>query len=35
MNSDQLSGQWRAVKGSALELWGRVTGDPWQRIAGQ
>jgi uncharacterized protein YjbJ (UPF0337 family) len=35
MNSDQLQGQWRAMKGSALELWGRVTNDPWQRIAGR
>ena len=35
MNTDQIQGQWRAMKGSALELWGRFTGDPWQRLAGR
>jgi len=35
MNADQLHGQLRAMKGWALEHWGRVTNDPWQRLAGR
>jgi uncharacterized protein YjbJ (UPF0337 family) len=35
MNSDQIHGHWREVKGWALESWGRVTHDPWMRIAGR
>jgi uncharacterized protein YjbJ (UPF0337 family) len=35
MNSDQIYGHWREVKGWALENWGRVTHDPWKRIAGR
>ena len=35
MNTDQFQGQIRAMKGSALEIWGRITGDPWQRLAGR
>lgn len=35
MNADQFQGQMRAMKGSALEIWGRITGDPWQRLAGR
>ena len=35
MNSDQMHGHWREVKGWALENWGRVTHDPWARIAGR
>ena len=35
MNSDQIHGHWREVKGWALENWGRVTHDPWMRIAGR
>jgi len=35
MNTDQFQGQIRAMKGSALEFWGRLTGDPWQRLAGR
>ena len=35
MNSDQMHGHWREVKGWALEHWGRVTHDPWARIAGR
>jgi uncharacterized protein YjbJ (UPF0337 family) len=35
MNSDQIHGHLRAVKGWALENWGRVTHDPWLRIAGR
>lgn len=35
MNTEQIHGHWRAVKGMVLESWGRVTNDPWQRIAGR
>lgn len=35
MNSDQMHGHWREMKGWALEQLGRVTQDPWKRIAGR
>jgi uncharacterized protein YjbJ (UPF0337 family) len=35
MNSDQIHGHLRAMKGWALESWGRVTHDPWMRLAGR
>lgn len=35
MNSEQLNGHFREVKGWALESWGRVTHDPWLKIAGR
>jgi uncharacterized protein YjbJ (UPF0337 family) len=35
MNSDQIHGHLREMKGWALESWGRVTHDPWLRIAGR
>ena len=35
MNSDQIHGHVRARKGWALESWGRVTHDPWMRLAGR
>ena len=35
MNTDQMHGHWREVKGWALEHLGRVTNDPWKRIAGR
>ena len=35
MNSDQMHGHWREMKGWALENWGRVIDDPWVRIAGR
>jgi uncharacterized protein YjbJ (UPF0337 family) len=35
MNSDQIHGHWREVKGWALEQIGIVTHDPWKRIAGR
>jgi uncharacterized protein YjbJ (UPF0337 family) len=35
MNTEQIHGQIRAMKGWALESWGRVTNDPWLRIAGR
>ena len=35
MNTDQMHGHWREMKGWALEQFGRVTQDPWKRIAGR
>ena len=35
MNSDQIHGHFRAMKGWAQESWGRVTNDPWLRLAGR
>ena len=35
MNSDQIQGHLREMKGWALEKWGHVTHDPWLRIAGR
>ena len=35
MNSEQMHGHLRAMKGWALEGWGRVTNDPWLRLAGR
>ena len=35
MNAEQLTGRFRTLKGWALENWGRVTNDPWLRIAGR
>ena len=35
MNTDQIHGHLRAMKGWALENWGRVTNDPWTRLAGR
>ena len=35
MNGERMHGHWREVKGWALESWGRMTRDPWLRIAGR
>jgi uncharacterized protein YjbJ (UPF0337 family) len=35
MNGEQMHGHWREVKGWALEHLGRVTQDPWMKIAGR
>jgi uncharacterized protein YjbJ (UPF0337 family) len=35
MNADRIHGHMREVKGWALESWGRVTHDPWLKIAGR
>ena len=35
MNTDQMHGHLREVKGWALESWGRFTHDPWLKIAGR
>jgi uncharacterized protein YjbJ (UPF0337 family) len=35
MNWDQVQGQWKQIKGSAREKWGKLTDDDLQIIAGQ
>ena len=35
MNSDQLAGKWKQVKGSAKEQWGKLTDDDLNVIDGQ
>jgi len=35
MNSDQLAGKWKQVKGSAKEQWGKLTDDDLTAIGGQ
>ena len=35
MNTEQIHGHFRAMKGWAQENWGRVTNDPWLRLAGR
>ena len=35
MNSDQLAGKWKQLKGSAKEQWGKLTDDDLAMIDGQ
>jgi uncharacterized protein YjbJ (UPF0337 family) len=35
MNSDQLKGKWKQIKGSAKERWGKLTDDDLDVIDGQ
>jgi len=35
MNTEQIQGNLRTMKGWAIENWGRVTSDPWMKIAGR
>jgi uncharacterized protein YjbJ (UPF0337 family) len=35
MNWDQVQGQWKQLKGSVREQWGKLTDDDLQIIAGQ
>lgn len=35
MNSDQLEGKWKQVKGSARQKWGKLTDDDIDVIAGK
>jgi uncharacterized protein YjbJ (UPF0337 family) len=35
MNSDQLKGKWKQVKGSVKERWGKLTDDDMNVIDGQ
>ena len=35
MNSDQLKGNWKILKGKVRETWGDLTDDDVDRVAGQ
>jgi uncharacterized protein YjbJ (UPF0337 family) len=35
MNSDQMQGKWKQLKGSVKEKWGKLTDDDLDVIAGQ
>ena len=35
MNSDQLEGKWKQMKGSVKEKWGKLTDDDFDVIAGK
>ncbi len=35
MNKDQLEGQWKQMKGSAKEKWGKLTDDDLDEIQGR
>jgi len=35
MNWDQIEGKWKQYKGKALETWGDMTDDDFDRIAGK
>jgi uncharacterized protein YjbJ (UPF0337 family) len=35
MNTEQMHGHLRTARGWAIESWGRVTSDPWMKIAGR
>ena len=35
MNSDQLQGKWRELKGAVKERWGKLTDDDLDVISGQ
>jgi uncharacterized protein YjbJ (UPF0337 family) len=35
MNSDQMEGQWKQMKGKMKEKWGKLTDSDWDQIAGK
>ncbi len=35
MNWDQVQGQWKQLKGDALQTWGKLTDDELDQAAGQ
>jgi uncharacterized protein YjbJ (UPF0337 family) len=35
MNWDRIEGNWKQIKGKALEQWGKLTDDELDRIAGR
>jgi len=35
MNKDILEGNWKQIRGSAKEWWGKLTDDDFDRIAGK
>jgi uncharacterized protein YjbJ (UPF0337 family) len=34
MNTDQISGNWKQLKGEALNRWGKLTDDQWDQAEG-
>ena len=35
MNSDQIQGNWKQLKGKMREKWGKLTDNDWEQIAGK
>ena len=35
MNCDRIEGNWRQLKGKAIQQWGKLTDDQYDRIAGK
>ncbi len=35
MNWDQVEGQWKQIKGSMKEKWGKLTDSDWDQVAGK
>jgi uncharacterized protein YjbJ (UPF0337 family) len=35
MNWDRIEGNWRQLKGKAIQQWGKLTDDQFDRIAGK
>jgi uncharacterized protein YjbJ (UPF0337 family) len=35
MNSDQIEGTWKQVKGKMREKWGKLTDNDWEQVAGK
>jgi uncharacterized protein YjbJ (UPF0337 family) len=35
MNSDQIEGNWKQLKGKMREKWGKLTNNDWELVAGK
>jgi uncharacterized protein YjbJ (UPF0337 family) len=35
MNTDEIAGKWKEIKGKARAKWGEITNDDWDRIEGK
>ena len=35
MNWDQIEGTWKQLKGKAVEAWGDMTDDEWDKVKGK
>lgn len=35
MNSDQIEGNWKQLKGKMREKWGKLTNNDWEEVAGK
>jgi uncharacterized protein YjbJ (UPF0337 family) len=35
MNWDRVEGQWKQLKGKALQRWGKLTDDDWDALEGK